>query len=696
MGTLTIGRVRIGWKGTWSSSTTYVSQDAVYHSGETYVAKLDVPTGTATTNTTYWQKVAQKGTNGTNGSDGATGPQGATGSTGATGAAGPQGPQGNTGSQGPQGNTGPTGSQGATGPAGDDGATGPQGPTGATGPTGGTGPQGPVGDDGSDGATGPQGPTGSTGPTGPTGSTGSTGSTGATGPSPSHAWSGYSLRFQNPNGTWGSYVNLRGATGAQGATGPTGSTGSQGPQGNTGPTGATGPAGSTGATGSTGPAPEHGWSGYSLRFKNPNGTWGSYVNLRGATGATGPQGSTGPQGPTGNTGATGGTGPQGIQGPVGDEGPTGPQGATGPTGPTGAQGPTGNTGATGSTGPSGNPFGGGTFTGNVSLGANNITQVEDIYLRDRIYHYGDTDTYMQFHSGNQWRVVAGGNESLEVRNGVVNVDMLEISGTDVISSGRNLQNILGIDTTTANSIIAAGVGGADPATTPTLTGNSSLTLFGNSYTLTVSNYSSYTSPIFFYSIKNSSSTVISNGSFTSSSKDIPTSEFDGNADYTIEVIAADVQKAFSVKTTKTVGDGSVSARYWKFFATSNGSVHEAISNIRLYSGPAQTGTSHVPTAYLGNYEQSASYARNKVSDSSYSSMWWSIAANATVHLILDLGSNKTVRSMEVASMTSNSYALGRVQDSSVQSSTNNSTYTTRVTGIDHYNTDPYNNISLFG
>ena len=120
MGTINIGRVRIGWKGTWSSTTTYVSQDAVYYSGETYVAKQDVPTGTATTNTTYWQKVAQKGTNGTDGSDGATGPQGATGSTGATGAAGPQGPQGNTGAQGPQGNAGPTGSQGATGPAGDD------------------------------------------------------------------------------------------------------------------------------------------------------------------------------------------------------------------------------------------------------------------------------------------------------------------------------------------------------------------------------------------------------------------------------------------------------------------------------------------------------------------------------------------------------------------------------------------------
>ena len=70
------------------------------------------------------------------------------------------------------------------------------------------------------------------------------------------------------------------------------------------------------------------------------------------------------------------------------------------------------------------------------------------------YHEGDTDTYIQFHTTNQWRVVCGGNESLEVRSGVVNVDMLEISGTDVISSGRGLQNITSIDTATTNSINA--------------------------------------------------------------------------------------------------------------------------------------------------------------------------------------------------------------------------------------------------
>ena len=69
-------------------------------------------------------------------------------------------------------------------------------------------------------------------------------------------------------------------------------------------------------------------------------------------------------------------------------------------------------------------------------------------------HDGDDNTYIQFHTTDQFRVVCGGNESLEVRNGVVNVDMLEISGTDVISAGRALQNITSIDTATTNSINA--------------------------------------------------------------------------------------------------------------------------------------------------------------------------------------------------------------------------------------------------
>ena len=57
-----------------------------------------------------------------------------------------------------------------------------------------------------------------------------------------------------------------------------------------------------------------------------------------------------------------------------------------------------------------------TLNGTLTLGSNVINDVEDIYLRDRIYHDGDTNTYIQFHAGDQWRVVAGGTERLEVKN----------------------------------------------------------------------------------------------------------------------------------------------------------------------------------------------------------------------------------------------------------------------------------------
>ena len=67
------------------------------------------------------------------------------------------------------------------------------------------------------------------------------------------------------------------------------------------PTGLTGPQGPQGLQGPIGPAPAHEWSGTSLRFQNPDATWGSYTNLQGPQG---PQGLTGPQGPPGPTVST--------------------------------------------------------------------------------------------------------------------------------------------------------------------------------------------------------------------------------------------------------------------------------------------------------------------------------------------------------------------------------------------------------
>lgn len=152
------------------------------------------------------------------------------------------------------------------------------------------------------------------------------GATGDAGPMPAHEWSGTSVRFQNPNLTWGAYIDVEGIQGPQGI---------QGIQGIQGPTGATGPAGAAGSDGATfatgasvaayaGSGDYTGnlfyeTGGVAYLITGP-GTYSVIGNWTGPAGAQGPQG---PQGDAGAAGATGATGPTG---------PTGPQGATGPAG----------------------------------------------------------------------------------------------------------------------------------------------------------------------------------------------------------------------------------------------------------------------------------------------------------------------------------------------------------------------------
>ena len=255
MGVINAGRVRISWQGTWDNATSYVSQDAVYYLGETYVAIQDVSEDINPTNATYWQKVAKKGTDGI---DGDRGPEG------------PEGPEGPDGPQGVKGDTGPTG------------ADGPQGPQGVKGTTGDVGPQGIQGEQGV---------------------------------APDHEWSGTELRFKNPDGSWGEYTFLRGPQGVegpqgtkgdQGLTGPAGPEGPQGPQGlqgiegpqgEIGPVGPEGPQGTqghngiNGEDGEKGNIPQHMWRGKDIRFQNNNGTWGEWTFLQGPPGPQGPEGS---------------------------------------------------------------------------------------------------------------------------------------------------------------------------------------------------------------------------------------------------------------------------------------------------------------------------------------------------------------------------------------------------------------------
>ena len=146
---------------------------------------------------------------------------------------------------------------GAKGPQGERGLQGIQGPAGADGAKGDpgdTGPQGPQG------IQGPKGDTGDTGPRGPAGEKGDTGTQGPAGP--------------------------KGDPGIQGPEGPQGPQGEKGATGNPGPKGDTGDAGPAGADGAPGLPPEHEWQGTALRFKEPDGSWGQAVDLRGPAGSS--------------------------------------------------------------------------------------------------------------------------------------------------------------------------------------------------------------------------------------------------------------------------------------------------------------------------------------------------------------------------------------------------------------------------
>jgi len=82
------------------------------------------------------------------------------------------------------------------------------------------------------------------------------------------------------------------------------------------------------------------------------------------------------------------------------------------------------------------------FGGNVGV-SGNITGVTDLYVADQIIHTGDTDTYMQFHAADQWRVVTGGTERLEVNNNNMTVSAtLSMNGHQI---DMNNNDIIGVN-----------------------------------------------------------------------------------------------------------------------------------------------------------------------------------------------------------------------------------------------------------
>ena len=64
MATLNLGRIKPVFQGAYNNSTAYVVDDIVTFGDETFIC-IQASTGNATSNTSYWTKLAAKGTDGT-------------------------------------------------------------------------------------------------------------------------------------------------------------------------------------------------------------------------------------------------------------------------------------------------------------------------------------------------------------------------------------------------------------------------------------------------------------------------------------------------------------------------------------------------------------------------------------------------------------------------------------------------------
>ncbi|HZV69036.1 MAG TPA: hypothetical protein VFG10_05805 [Saprospiraceae bacterium] len=140
------------------------------------------------------------------------------------------------------------------------------------------------------------------------------------GPAPNHEWMNTQIRFENPDGTFGPWTDLRGAPGRSATIKGSVNTIDDLPANYIGDDGDLLYVASTGEAFS--------WRDDSL-------DWTRIGKIQG------PPGITGPQGLQGNSGPAGPQGIQGVKGDKGDTGATGPQGIQGQQGPQGNQGPAG-------------------------------------------------------------------------------------------------------------------------------------------------------------------------------------------------------------------------------------------------------------------------------------------------------------------------------------------------------------------
>lgn len=194
--------------------------------------------------------------------------------------------------------------------------------------------------------------------------------------------------------------------------------------------------------------------------------------------------------------------------------------------------------------------------------------------------------------------------------------------------------------------------------TPTLTGDG-YNLYDIDYTLTVSNSGSYTNPVFFYEVFNSSSLPVDSGIASTSTIIIPKAAFNGGT-HTIKVWALEQDKKISSVATKSLGVMQYPAfRYYRVDQVigAAGATNGGLAEWRLYSGPGQTGTDLVPSSTSASYFYSATYNNTKTRDGSLVTMWWTLGSAAQQWLQYDMGSSVIVRSFKLQSYNAGNYGF---------------------------------------
>ena len=71
MATVNLGRIKPVFRGAYAGGTAYVVDDIVTHGNETFIC-IQAGTGNATSNASYWTKLAAKGADGSDGTNVAT------------------------------------------------------------------------------------------------------------------------------------------------------------------------------------------------------------------------------------------------------------------------------------------------------------------------------------------------------------------------------------------------------------------------------------------------------------------------------------------------------------------------------------------------------------------------------------------------------------------------------------------------